>query len=52
MKIEGDKIILGNIPIGKQTSKYRFKRKTDKFAEYLTKNDMIEIINAIKKDQH
>jgi hypothetical protein len=35
MKIENDKIVLENIPLLAHTSKYRFKRKTAKFIDYL-----------------
>ncbi len=35
MRIENNKIILENIPLLAHTSKYRFKRKTEKFIDYL-----------------
>lgn len=35
MRIENNKIILDNIPVSSHTSKYRFKRKTEEFADYL-----------------
>lgn len=43
MRIEKDNIILENIPILAHTSKYRFKRKTEKFIDYLASQDQKEI---------
>jgi len=35
MKIVDNKIVLDNIPVIAHTSKYRFKRRTEKFSDYL-----------------
>ena len=43
MRIEKSNIILENIPILAHTSKYRFKRKTEKFIDYLASQDQKEI---------
>lgn len=43
MKIENNKIILENIPLLAHTSKYRFKRKTEKFIDYLASQEDSEI---------
>ena len=43
MRIEKGNIILENIPILAHTSKYRFKRKTEKFIDYLASQDHKEI---------
>ena len=43
MRIEDNKIVLENIPILAHTSKYRFKRKTEKFIDYLASQEEKEI---------
>jgi len=43
MRIEDKKIVLENIPILAHTSKYRFKRKTEKFIDYLASQEEKEI---------
>lgn len=43
MRIENNKIVLENIPILAHTSKYRFKRKTEKFIDYLASQEEKEI---------
>lgn len=35
MRIENNKIVLDNIPVVAHTSKYRFKRRTENFSDYL-----------------